>query len=111
MGMKLLHFIETSVFQRKIEGLLTHDEYLEFQEYLRQDPETGAIISATGGCRKVRWAIQGKGKSGGIRVIYYYVNQKGEVYLLLVYPKNERDNLSDEQKSQLRKLISMIEGE
>ncbi|ELY2291493.1 type II toxin-antitoxin system RelE/ParE family toxin [Salmonella enterica] len=108
--MKLLHFIETSIFQRKIETLLSHDEYLNFQEHLRQNPESGATISATGGCRKVRWAIQGKGKSGGIRVIYYYLNQEGEIYLLLVYPKNEMENLSDEQKAQLRKVISMIEG-
>ncbi|EGY29662.1 hypothetical protein Rin_00003530 [Candidatus Regiella insecticola 5.15] len=108
--MKLLHFIETSLFQRKIDDLLSRDEYMEFQEYLRLDPEIGATISATGGCRKVRWAIQGKGKSGGIRVIYYYQTTEGEIYLLLVYPKNERENLSDEQKGQLRKIIAMIEG-
>lgn len=108
--MKLLQFIETSIFQKKIDTLLSHDEYLSFQEYLRQNPEAGATISATGGCRKIRWAIQGKGKSGGIRVIYYYINPKGEIYLLLAYPKNERENLSDEQKAQLRKVISAFGG-
>lgn len=107
--MKLFHFIETSLFQRKIDALLSRDEYLEFQEYLRLDPEVGATISATGGCRKVRWAIHGKGKSGGIRVIYYYLKTEGEIYFLLVYSKNERENLSGEQKSQLRKIIAMIE--
>lgn len=109
--MSLLHFIETSVFQRKIEILLSHDEYLEFQDFLRHDPEAGATIAATGGCRKVRWALPGKGKSGGIRVIYYYLNAKGEIYLLLVYPKNEQENLTDQQKNQLRKVIQTIEGE
>lgn len=109
--MNLLHFIETSVFQRKIDSLLSKDEYQQFQEYLRLDPEAGATISATGGYRKIRWAIQGKGKSGGIRVIYYYLNAKGEIYLLLAYAKNERENISDEQKSQLKKFISMIGGE
>lgn len=108
--MKLLQFIETSIFQKKIDTLLSHDEYLSFQEYLRQNPEAGATISATGGCRKIRWAIQGKGKSGGIRVIYYYINTKGEIYLLLAYPKNERENLSYEQKAQLRKVISALGG-
>ncbi len=105
----LLHFIETSIFKRKIDSLLTPDEYREFQEFLRYDPTFGDIISHTGGCRKIRWSQAGRGKSGGIRVIYYYLSRDGEIYLLLAYPKNERDNLTSDEKHQLKSIIEALE--
>jgi len=107
--MSLLHFVETSVFQRKIDDLLTREEFGEFQEMLRNDPEAGDTIAGTGGCRKVRWALPGGGKSGGVRVIYYYLNQDGEIYLLLVYPKNEKDNLTKGEKNQLKTAVEKLE--
>ncbi|MDR0807478.1 MAG: type II toxin-antitoxin system RelE/ParE family toxin [Enterobacteriaceae bacterium] len=107
--MALLHFIETSVFQRKIDGLLSADEYQEFQEFLSLDPTVGNIIVGTGGCRKVRWSLSGVGKSGGIRVIYYYLTRDGEIYLLIAYPKSEKDSLTSSEKNQLKKVIAAIE--
>ncbi|EBC6247791.1 type II toxin-antitoxin system RelE/ParE family toxin [Klebsiella quasipneumoniae subsp. similipneumoniae] len=107
--MNLLHFIETKVFQRVIGGLLSPDELREFQEVLRQDPTAGDTISGTGGCRKIRWALPGMGKSGGIRVIYYYLTADNEVFLLIAYPKNEKDNLTNAEKNQLKKAVEGIE--
>lgn len=108
--MTLLHFVETTAFQRRIDALLSREEYRVLQEYLRFWPDAGALISGTGGCRKVRWAIQGKGKRGGIRAIYYYLADAGEIYLLQACAKNEQDDLTDEQRNVLRKYIAILEN-
>ncbi|MEA9390727.1 type II toxin-antitoxin system RelE/ParE family toxin [Acerihabitans sp. TG2] len=108
--MDLLHFIETPIFQRKIDGLLSADEYQKFQEFLSLDATVGDTIAGTGGCRKVRWMLPGIGKSAGVRVIYYYLTRDSEIYLLIAYPKNEKDNLTNSEKNQLKKVIVAIEG-
>lgn len=66
-------FIETPIFTVDLNELLTDDEYAEFQRYLADNPRLGDVIRDTGGLRKIRWAGNGKGKRGGVRVIYYYV--------------------------------------
>jgi hypothetical protein len=86
-------FIETSLFTKWIGEYLTADEYMGLQKYLLQSPEAGKIIRSTGGVRKLRWAASNKGKSGGIRVIYYWKNQAHEIWLLTVYSKSERENI------------------
>ncbi|EBJ8490270.1 addiction module toxin RelE [Salmonella enterica] len=106
--MEYLEFVETSVFTRECKSLLTDDEYKEFQTHLLLDPEAGSIIVGTGGCRKVRWARQGTGKSSGIRAIYYYYNPAGRLYMLLVYPKSEKDSLSAAEKNQLKAVVSVF---
>ncbi|EBV5979598.1 TPA: type II toxin-antitoxin system RelE/ParE family toxin [Escherichia coli] len=106
--MEYLEFVETSVFTRECKTLLTDDEYKEFQTHLLLDPEAGSIIVGTGGCRKVRWARQGTGKSSGIRAIYYYYNPAGRLYMLLVYPKSEKDSLSAAEKNQLKAVVSIF---
>ncbi|ECJ6667939.1 TPA: type II toxin-antitoxin system RelE/ParE family toxin [Salmonella enterica] len=106
--MEYLEFVETSVFTRECKNLLTDDEYKEFQTHLLLDPEAGSIIVGTGGCRKVRWARQGTGKSSGIRAIYYYYNPAGRLYMLLVYPKSEKDSLSAAEKNQLKAVVSVF---
>ncbi|CHW10321.1 type II toxin-antitoxin system RelE/ParE family toxin [Escherichia coli] len=106
--MEYLEFVETSVFTRECKSLLTDDEYKEFQTHLLLDPEAGSIIVGTGGCRKVRWARQGTGKSAGIRAIYYYYNPAGRLYMLLVYPKSEKDSLSAAEKNQLKAVVSVF---
>lgn len=106
--MEYLEFVETSVFTRECKSLLTDDEYKEFQAHLLLDPEAGSIIVGTGGCRKVRWARQGTGKSSGIRAIYYYYNPAGRLYMLLVYPKSEKDSLSAAEKNQLKAVVSVF---
>jgi len=86
-------FIETSLFTKLISQYLTDDEYLGLQKFLLQHPEAGNIIQQTGGVRKLRWATSGKGKSGGIRVIYYWKNREDEIWLLTVYNKSERETI------------------
>lgn len=70
-----------------------------------ENPEAGALIVGTGGARKVRWAVKGRGKSGGVRVIYYYATAKGVILMLTVYAKSEQDTLTDAQKKSLRTII------
>lgn len=106
--MEYLEFVETTVFTRECKSLLTDDEYKEFQTHLLLDPEAGSIIVGTGGCRKVRWARQGTGKSSGIRAIYYYYNPAGRLYMLLVYPKSEKDSLTAAEKNQLKAVVSVF---
>lgn len=98
-------FKETPVFTRLITNLLSDDEYKALQVHLLEKPESGDIIQGTGGLRKVRWTKKSTGKSGGIRVIYYWIVEDCQIYMLLAYPKGVQDNLSAQQKNFLRKLV------
>ena len=97
-------FIETTIFTEDVKELLSDDEYTEFQRYLADNPLAGDVIQQTGGLRKVRWLCQGKGKRGGVRIIYYYVTSASQIRLLLIYKKGIKDDLTAEQKKQLRQL-------
>ncbi|WP_395947295.1 hypothetical protein [Caedibacter taeniospiralis] len=101
--MKLI-FIETDIFTEDVKALLSDDEYAEFQSYLAENPLIGDVIQQTGGLRKVRWSTKGKGKRGGVRVIYYYVLPDSQIRLLLIYQKGKQDDLTPEQKKILRQL-------
>jgi len=72
---------------------------------LIQDPKSGDVIQGSGGLRKIRVASKGHGKRGGARIIYYHLDAKGQIYLLLVYAKNEYGDLSNEQKKKLKKFV------
>ena len=98
-------FIETSAFSRYIQKLLTDDQYSEFQHYLIRYPDAGAIIQGGGGLRKIRWTVSGRGKRGGVRIIYYWVMKREQMLMLLIYPKSERDNLTPAQLNALRRVI------
>jgi hypothetical protein len=78
------------------------DEYAEMQAHLVRHPDSGSIIKGSGGIRKLRWAGSGRGKRGGLRVIYYWWVAKDRISLLLVYPKNEQDDLTADQLKKLR---------
>jgi hypothetical protein len=100
-----MEFLETAIFTKQITNLITDDEYQLLQLFLTENPEAGAVISGSGGLRKLRWSGSGRGKRGGIRVIYYFLNKDGQIYMLFAYPKNQQDDLTDNQVNQLRKLI------
>jgi mRNA-degrading endonuclease RelE of RelBE toxin-antitoxin system len=96
---------ETAVFSKQVEKLLDAESYRLLQLRLVQDPEAGALIQGTGGLRKIRWQGSGRGKRGGVRAIYYWATSQGEILMLLMYPKSERDDLSAEQKKVLAALV------
>lgn len=97
--------IETSIFTRQVQELLTDDEYRSLQQVLVERPEIGSVIVGSGGLRKVRWGIQGRGKRGGVRVIYYWAVTPEQLLMLFIYPKSERADLSPNQIKTLRKII------
>lgn len=97
--------IETPIFTKLITTLMSDDEYKDLQEALVTRPEMGVLIKNSGGLRKVRWSLEGRGKSGGVRVIYYWMSADDQLYMLLAYPKNEQENLTDAQVSALRKIV------
>ena len=93
----------TPIFTKQIQGLVSDDEYSEFQNDLIENPELGDIIKKSGGIRKVRMAA--KGKSGGARVLYYWIKDEDQIFMLLAYAKSDMDNISDAQLEILRKLV------
>ena len=103
-----MEFIETPTFTRLITDLLTDDEYRLLQNVLVEDPERGALIGGGGGSSKLRYALAGGGKSGGIRVIYYWVTRQDQIYLLVVYPKSKKDNLTARETAVLRTYVKEL---
>lgn len=101
----LFDFEETKQFTKKVVKLLSDEDYAELQMDLCDDPQLGEIIRGSGGIRKVRWAIQGRGKSGGARVIYYWAVKRGKILMLDIYKKNEKVDLSRGELSELRKIV------
>ena len=99
---------ETAPFQRKIGTLLSDEERTDLVAYLAEHPSAGVLIQGTGGIRKLRWARQGGGKSGGIRVIYYFHNEFMPLYLFAAFGKNEKANLADEEKKLLAKSVKQL---
>lgn len=102
--------VETPVFLRRAEKLLSKDEHDDLIAYLAMHPLAGDEIVGTGGVRKVRFAGKGKGKSGGVRVIYYYYDQEMPIYALLIYVKNERADLTTEQRKAVASFAAAIKA-
>ncbi len=88
-----MEFIEATAFTRHVYEYLTDEEYIGLQNLLAANPEMGRLVPGTGGVRKIRWAIAGRGKSGGIRVIYYFKRRDDEIWMLTIYQKNEIENI------------------
>jgi mRNA-degrading endonuclease RelE of RelBE toxin-antitoxin system len=102
---QVITFIETRIFTRLVGVYLSDDEYLELQAALAENPEAGAVIPESGGIRKLRWGFSGRGKRGGLRVIYYVRLQKGIIWMLTLYPKNVAENISVHVLRQIRQEI------
>lgn len=103
--LKLVELFETPTFTRQITALLTDEEYRGFQSRLAANPELGARIKGSGGIRKIRVALPGRGKRGGARVIYYWAVRRDLILLLYAYPKNVTADLSPKQVAQLAKVV------
>lgn len=107
-----MQFIETKVFTKQITELMDDLNYSALQEELIKHPKKGSLIVGGGGIRKIRWNMDdGRGKSGGVRTIYYYKETKEQILMLLVYPKNVMDNLSDEQLKIVREIAKEYKNE
>lgn len=106
----LITFIETPIFEEDRKKLLSDDEYQQFQAYMLENYHLGDVIQHTGGCQKIRWKLaqNNKGKSGGVRVIYYTLTKKGRLYLMMMYSKSEQDNMNTKEKAILKSIVSQL---
>jgi hypothetical protein len=98
-------FIETRIFTKLLPDYLSDDYYRGLQSYLLQKADAGDIVRGSGGVRKVRWAKTGKGKSGGIRAIYYWKKSEHEIWMLTLYSKSERATISGNVLKQIAEAI------
>ena len=103
-----MEFIETPTFTRLLTDLLSDEEYRALQNILVENPERGDILKGGGGIRKMRHALPGRGKSGGMRAIYYWIKDNHQIYMLLVYPKSKKDTLTDQETALLRELVKEL---
>ena len=100
-----MEFVETPVFTAEVRDLLTDEEYRGLQLALVLRPGQGSVVPGSGGLRKVRWKAKGKGKRGGVRVIYYWITEEDKIYMLMLYGKSDQANLTVAQAKILRKLV------
>lgn len=105
---RLVTIGETRSFLAKAEGLLSDAEREGLKVLLATEPEQGALLRGTGGIRKIRVGLQGRGKSDGARVVYYYRNAVMPLFLLTEFAKNEKDNLRPAEHNQLSALVKVL---
>lgn len=104
----MISVAETGSFLKKASQFLSNGEKSDLVTYLSENPQSGVLIQNTGGIRKLRWAKSGGGKSGGVRVIYYLHSNMMPLYLLTVFGKNEKANISMKEKKALSKLVKEL---
>lgn len=100
--------VETPSFQRDAAAALSAEERTEMISFLAANPDAGDIMPGTGGARKLRWRAQGRGKRGGVRVIYYYHNESLPLFLLNVFAKNEKANLTKAERNEMQTLLPRL---
>jgi len=103
-----VEFIKTATFTRLVTALLSEEEYRGLQNELAIHPDRGDLIRGGGGIRKLRHALPGRGKSGGVRVIYYWIKNDHQVYMLVIYPKSKKDNLTVREVATLCDLVKEL---
>ena len=102
-------FISTTIFLKRWADIgLSDDDMSVLEKYIMENPKAGDIIEGTGGATKLRFALPGKGKSGGVRVIYIDVVMTEKVYLLTCYPKSKKDTLTDNEKAAIKEIVKRI---
>lgn len=104
----MITIAEVPEYARRAEKLLSAQERQEIVEYLAKRPKAGDLMEGTGGVRKLRWRRGNRGKSGGVRVIYYFHSDAMPLYLLTVFGKNERANLSKAERNALSALVAQL---
>jgi hypothetical protein len=101
-------FIETEVFTQRAAALLDDESLRSLQNLLLEKPDRGPVIAGTGGLRKLRLALPGRGKRGGARVIYYWKDDQDRIFLLLIYPKGAKEDLTPKEKVILKQLVKEL---
>ncbi len=101
-------FVETRAFTARLPGYLSDEEYRKLQMYLAERPEAGDRIPGGGGLRKLRWAAGGHGKSGGVRVIYYWLRADDQIFLFTLFGKNERADLDKATLNAIAKSLETL---
>lgn len=104
----MLTFVETKLFTQLVLNYFTDDEYAVLQNAIVANPEAGDVIKGSGGVRKLRWGVSGRGKRGGVRIIYYLRLPQGQVWMLTMYAKNEADSIPG---SILKKIKEELDGQ
>lgn len=105
----LMHtIVELPEYKKRVEKLLTDEENKQIISYLAEHPKAGVLMQGTGGVRKLRWVKEGGGKSGGVRVIYYYHCEEIPLFMLSLFGKNEKANLSKAECNVLSKLTKIL---
>ncbi len=107
---RMITIAEVPEYIRQADKLLSVAERQDVLSYLSAHPKSGDLIEGTGGVRKLRWGRGGRGKSGGVRVIYYYHSELMPLYLLTLFAKNEQDNLTKAERNELMKLVDILVG-
>lgn len=102
--------VETMPYQRAVEKIWDIETQMEFKIYIGLNPYSGNLIPGTGGIRKIRWQGSGRGKRGGVRVIYYVYNESQPIYLLYAYPKNVQVDLTEDEKRVLRDIVEEMKA-
>lgn len=105
---RLMTVVETREFQQRAATRMSEAERQDFITYIAAHPEDGPVMVGTGGVRKSRWGVGSRGKRGGVRVIYYYHNPTMPLFLLTVFAKNERENLSRGDRQHMHQLVTEI---
>jgi hypothetical protein len=100
--------VETRPFIEDATRCLPDDERQKFIGYIARTPTAGVLIPGTGGVRKVRWGTSGKGKRGGVRVIYYYHSESIPLFLLSAYAKSRQSDLSPAERAVMRRIVAQI---
>ena len=100
--------VETERFLKDVRPLLSDAERAELVAFIGANPEAGEVIPETGGVRKIRWALAGKGKRGGARAIYYHHSERLPVFLLAAYAKNEKANWSRAERNAMKRLVPVL---
>jgi len=104
----LLTVVELPHYLRKAEALLSAEERKTAVDYLAIHPEAGILLQGTGGIRKLRWATGNRGKSGGVRLVYYCYDETMPLFMITVFAKNEKANLSKAERNDLAKLAAVL---
>ena len=103
-------FVELPIFRSRWKGMGLDDNDLKrLQEEILADPKIGAVLRGTGGVRKMRFAFEQRGKSGSVRVIYIDFEIYEKIFLITAYPKNEKDNLTDSERKEIKQMIRTLE--